>query len=90
MSDSIFGVLILISFFTLGLSFWALGQWLRKKGHGGKLDHIDKQITDKKNIVRRYLVNPVRHTVASALSKAPVFGKHYKDIPKKVEKPNQK
>lgn len=90
MSDFTFGVLILLLFFIVGLLFWALGQWLRKKGHGEKLDHIDKQITDKKNIVRRYLVNPVRHTVATALSKAPVFGKHYKDIPKKVEKPNQK
>ncbi len=90
MNDLLFGVFILILFFVLGLSFWALGQWLRKKGHGEKLDSIDQQITDKKNLVRRHFVNPIRHTVASALSKAPMFGKHYKDIPKKVEKPHEK
>lgn len=90
MNDSIFGVSILISFFCIGLLFWGIGQLLRKKGFGEKLNHIDKQITDKKNIARRYFINPMRHTLASALSKAPIFGKHYKNIPKKIEKSNHK
>ncbi|EIW8495259.1 hypothetical protein ACNDVF_004977 [Escherichia coli] len=28
--------------FTFTIGLWALGQWLRKKGHGSKLDRINQ------------------------------------------------
>lgn len=33
-------VLPLAGLFALGISFWALGQWLRRKGHGDALDRL--------------------------------------------------
>ncbi len=86
--DFLLGVLALIGFFLSGLGFWAFGQWLRKKGHGEKLDRIDVRVTKSQNVIRRFFINPVKHSVASTLIKTPVLGKHYKSVFKDTD--NQK
>lgn len=44
-SEALFGLLMLSGMFLLGLSFWALGQFLRSRGYGPQLDAIDRQFT---------------------------------------------
>lgn len=38
----------LLCFFVLGVSMWAVGQWLRRKGYGARLDKIDASVTKAK------------------------------------------
>lgn len=45
MYDALFGLMMLGGFFALGISMWALGQWLRRKGFGPQLDVLDQQYT---------------------------------------------
>ena len=40
-ADILFGFFMLGSFFVLGVGFWALGRFLRAKGHGPLLDTLD-------------------------------------------------
>ncbi|EOL3511722.1 hypothetical protein U8464_RS23045 [Escherichia coli] len=35
----------LIGLVIIGIGFWGLGQWLRKRGYGEKLDNIDHKVT---------------------------------------------
>lgn len=89
-SEFVFGIVALISFFLAGLGLWAFGQWLRKKGHSDKLDRIDTRITRSKTVIRRYLINPLLNGTASALSKAPIFGKNYRKAFKNIDKQKDK
>lgn len=88
--EFLFGVLALFAFFLLGLGLWAVGQWLRKKGHGDQLDRIDVRITKSQNVINRFLINPVKNSVASTLIKTPVLGKHYKSVFKDTDAPKNK
>lgn len=89
-SELVIGIAALIGFALAGFGLWAFGQWLRRKGHNEKLDRIDLRITRSKAVIRRYLINPILDSTASTLSKAPIFGKHYRKAFKNTDKQKNK
>lgn len=69
-------VLPLVGLFIAGIGLWALGQWLRGRGHGDRLDQIDKIVTTVQGKTGRAL-KPLGGAfvgIASAMSRIPFLG----------------
>jgi hypothetical protein len=62
--------------FLIGLSLWAIGQWLRRKGYSEQLDKIDAKVSAVQRKTR-WLCRPLSGTMVSlgrGLSRTPLFG----------------
>lgn len=73
----------LAALFFLGLGFWGLGRWLRRKGHGDALDRVGGRVA-KAQRVTEGLLGPAAGLltgVGRAISRAPLFGsRHQRDM----------
>ncbi|MFS7159412.1 hypothetical protein AB6825_09940 [Serratia proteamaculans] len=78
-ADILFGFLMLGSFFVLGVGFWALGQFLRAKGHGPVLDALDGRYKRLHGEVQRAMVPVGIKTFSNlwGLHRLPLFGSKY-------------
>lgn len=86
-ADILFGFFMLGSFFVLGIGFWALGQYLRAKGHGPVLDALDGRYTRLHGEVQRAMIPMGIKTFSDLrnLHRLPLFGsrrqrKHLEEI----------
>lgn len=69
-------VLPLAGMFVTGIAFWALGQWLRRKGHGDLLDRIAVVFGKFQRVTGR-VVNPLGGSLiglSRGLSRIPLLG----------------
>lgn len=69
-------VLPLVGLLVVGIGLWALGQWLRRRGLGDRLDQIDTIVTKAQGKTGR-VVKPLGGAfvgIASAMSRIPFFG----------------
>ncbi|CZZ75281.1 MULTISPECIES: hypothetical protein [Gammaproteobacteria] len=74
--NTLFAVAMLFGMFATGIGFWALGQWLRGRGHGDRLDKIDATLSKGQRNVGRFL-GPLGGGfvgVARSLSRVPFLG----------------
>lgn len=74
--DALFGLMMLGGFFALGISLWALGQWLRRKGFGPQLDVLDRQYTALQYQVNRLALPAAARFYGgmSTYNRLPLFG----------------
>lgn len=66
----------LVGMFVVGVGFWAIGQWLRRKGHGDALDRLAVRFVKVRQFSYRIL-GPVGGSMVGlgrGLSRVPVFG----------------
>lgn len=54
MTTLISASMILAGFVLVGVGWWAFGQWLRRRGHGQKLDLIGAGVVDTKTAISRF------------------------------------
>ncbi|EJD3148819.1 hypothetical protein M1V18_004392 [Salmonella enterica] len=69
-------VLPLVILFVFGIGLWALGQWLRRKGHGERLDKIDARMNKAQRATAR-MFGPLSGAligVGRTLSRIPLLG----------------
>ncbi|ATS74322.1 conserved exported hypothetical protein [Xanthomonas citri pv. fuscans] len=74
--NTLLAVVMLLGMFVTGIGFWALGQWLRGRGHGDSLDKIDAKLSKGQRNVGRIL-GPLGGGfvgVARTLSRVPFLG----------------
>lgn len=74
--SELLAVAMLGGMFLAGIGFWALGQWLRKRGYGDRLDKIDARVSKGKQFTGRWL-GPLSGSfvgIARTISRAPLFG----------------
>ncbi len=74
--NTLFGVAMLLGMFVVGIGFWALGQWLRSRGHGDRLDKIDATVSKGQRSIGRFL-RPLGGGfvgVARSISRVPFIG----------------
>lgn len=53
--STLFAVAMLVGMFAVGIGFWALGQWLRSRGHGDLLDKIDAKLSKGQRSIGRFI-----------------------------------
>ncbi|WP_082066501.1 hypothetical protein [Pseudomonas oryzihabitans] len=69
-------VLPCLGFFVVGIGLWALGQWLRRRGHGDRLDQIGEKVSKGQRMTGRALA-PVSGSfvsLARSMSRIPLLG----------------
>ncbi|EFH6694700.1 hypothetical protein GNY16_20120 [Escherichia coli] len=74
--NTLFAVAMFVGMFLAGIGFWALGQWLRRRGHGDRLDKIDAKVSKGQRMTARVL-GPLSGGfvgVARSLSRVPLLG----------------
>lgn len=90
LNDLLLLLLIMLAFLALGILFWGIGRYLRKKGHGPRLDQLDAKVTSFKASTSRRLIGPLGSFLFNTLQsfgKFPLLGsKHLKTLRDKQEK----
>ncbi|EJG5355184.1 hypothetical protein [Pseudomonas juntendi] len=74
--STLFAVAMLVGMFLAGIGFWALGQWLRSRGYGDRLDKIDATVSKGQRFTGR-LLGPLGGGfvgIARSLSRVPLLG----------------
>ncbi|EGJ4291106.1 hypothetical protein IM027_002380 [Salmonella enterica] len=74
--STVFAVAMMVGMFAVGIGFWALGQWLRGRGHGDRLDKIDAKLSKGQRSIGRF-VGPLSGGfvgVARSISRVPFLG----------------
>ncbi len=69
-------VLPLMGMFLLGVAFWGVGQWLRRRGHGEALDRVGARLSRQQGAAVKFLgpLGGVLIGLGSAISKTPLLG----------------
>ncbi|EKS4072503.1 hypothetical protein QB142_004546 [Salmonella enterica] len=74
--STLFAVAMFAGMFLAGIGFWALGQWLRRRGYGDRLDKIDAKLSKGQQFTGRWL-GPLSGGfvgIARSISRVPLFG----------------
>ncbi|ATS91168.1 hypothetical protein RN20_13145 [Xanthomonas phaseoli pv. phaseoli] len=74
--NTLFAVAMMVGMFAVGIGFWALGQWLRGRGHGDRLDKIDATVSKGQRSIDRF-IGPVSGGfvgIARSISRVPLLG----------------
>ena len=53
--NTLFAVAMLLGMFVIGISLWALGQWLHRRGHNHRLNMILAKLPKSQRIAGRLL-----------------------------------
>ena len=92
MSNTLLAVVMLGGMFLVGIGFWALGQWLRSRGYGDRLDQIDAKVSKGQQYTGR-LLGPLGGGfvgIARSLSRVPLFGnRQSRDLLARLEETEQ-
>ncbi|KGK65908.1 hypothetical protein NY96_20520 [Xanthomonas citri pv. fuscans] len=74
--NTLFAVAMMVGMFAVGIGFWALGQWLRGRGHGDRLDKIDATVSKSQRSIGRF-IGPLSGGfvgIARSISRVPLLG----------------
>ena len=74
--STLFALAMFVGMFLAGIGFWALGQWLRRRGYGDRLDKIDAKVSKGQRMTVRFL-GPLSGGfvgMARSLSRVPLLG----------------
>ncbi|HGA7692130.1 TPA: hypothetical protein ACITFF_001823 [Salmonella enterica subsp. enterica serovar Virchow] len=74
--SGLFAIAMMVGMFATGIGFWALGQWLRSRGHGDRLDKIDAKVSKGQRSVGRF-IGPLGGSfvgIARSISRVPFLG----------------
>lgn len=88
--------LSLVILFVFGIGLWALGQWLRRNGHGERLDKIDARMS-KAQLATARLFGPLSGAligVGRTLSRIPLLSSKnsrtiWDDLEKNTSRPDR-